>query len=51
MCRHIYEEVHKDYCPDCGEWTHRTDWEKQNMLAEQWRKDNPNAGEGVWWSI
>ena len=31
-CRHIYEEVGEDYCPDCGKWTNRFDWQLQNKL-------------------
>jgi len=51
MCRHVYEEMNTDICPDCGKFTHRTDWQLQNKLAKEWREANPNAGFGGWWSI
>lgn len=50
-CRHVYEDVGSDTCPDCGGYTHRIDWEKQNQLCREWKIANPNAKYEGWWSI
>lgn len=50
-CRHVYEDVGSDTCPDCGGYTHRIDWEKQNQLCKEWKAANPNAKYEGWWSI
>ena len=51
FCVHIYQILDEETCPHCGEFTNEIDWEENNRISEQWRLDNPNAGEGVWWSI
>lgn len=52
FCRHVYEEVGEDLCPDCGAYTHRIDWKKENAYHKKWLKDNPDAWRTVgWWSI
>jgi len=50
-CRHIFENIGSDICPDCGKNTHEVNWGKQTMLNQKWKKDNPNATYGGWWSI
>jgi hypothetical protein len=51
FCRHVYEEVGTDTCPDCGQTSHRLDWKYQNELKRKWLKENPNARYQGWWSI
>ena len=51
-CRHIYEYVNAEICPDCGRDTHEPDFEKMNAYNKKWLKDNPEAWRSVgWWSI
>ena len=38
-CRHIYEYVNAEICPDCGRHTHEPDWKYINEYAKQWLKD------------
>jgi len=35
-CRHVYEYVNQNICPDCGKDTHETDYEFQTRLHKQW---------------
>lgn len=49
-CRHVYEEVESDICPDCGRDTHRTDWAKQHELHREWIASGKATAQG-WWSI
>lgn len=51
MCRHVYQNVGSDICPDCGGATHEVNWAKQAELQKQWLIDNPDAKFGGWWSI
>jgi len=51
-CRHIYEYVNAEVCPDCGRYTHEPDWKAISYYNKQWLKDNPDAWRNVgWWSI
>lgn len=51
-CRHIYEYVGSEVCPDCGRYTHEPDFKAINAYNKQWLKDNPEAWRTVgWWSI
>ncbi len=50
-CRHVYEDVGSDTCPDCGKYTHRVNWEKEHQLMKEWKEANPNAKYEGWWSI
>ena len=50
-CKHIYKNIGKSICPDCGKDTHELDWQKNNYLNAEWKKENPNAKSDVWWSI
>jgi hypothetical protein len=38
-CRHVYEYVGSDVCPDCGGYTHEPDHEFHNQLHKQWIAD------------
>lgn len=52
FCKHVYEYVKAEVCPDCGKYTHEPNWEKINKENKQWLKDNPEAWRTVgWWSI
>lgn len=59
-CRHIYENVGADICPDCGKDTHETDFALTNKLHKQHiadGKDEPykckDCGGTIrgWWDI
>lgn len=51
-CRHIYEYVGSEICPDCGRYTHEPNFQEINKYNKQWLKDNPEAWRTVgWWSI
>ena len=58
-CRHVYERIDKDICPDCGRATHETDFELQRTLHETWMREGkadwnicPQGGTlRGWWSI
>ena len=50
FCKHVYEIVRQEICPDCGRDTHETDW---NLVADQ-HKEWITSGKAVaqgWWSI
>ena len=49
-CRHVYEEVGADYCPDCGAWTHKVNWELAHQLHREWIASGKAVPQG-WWSI
>lgn len=52
ICRHVYEIVGAEICPDCGRNTHEINWEEQKKLQKEWLKKNPDAWRNVgWWSI
>ena len=52
LCRHIYENTGFSLCPDCGKPTHEIIWAKEEVMRQQWLKENPDAGkQAVWWSI
>jgi hypothetical protein len=34
-CRHVYEYVGSDICPDCGGYTHETDFALQTELRKK----------------
>ena len=36
FCRHVYENIGFDICPDCNEPTHETKWEEQHELHKEW---------------
>ena len=40
-CRHIYEYVNAEICPDCGRDTHEPDWEASKKIV----KDHYESGE------
>lgn len=51
-CRHIYELVNQETCPDCGRYTHEPNWREVNAKNRKWLKENPDAWREVgWWSI
>lgn len=51
-CRHIYEYVNAEKCPECGRDTHEPNWTELNKAQKQWLKENPDAWRRVgWWSI
>lgn len=49
-CRHVYEEMKEDICPDCGGYTHRTNWNFQWELHKEWISSGKAVSQG-WWSI
>jgi hypothetical protein len=51
LCKHIYENINKEVCPDCGGYTHEVNWNYQAELMKQWKIDNPNVKYSGWWSI
>jgi hypothetical protein len=58
-CRHIYEIIKAEICPDCGRDTHETDFLEQTRLHEKWIEEGnadwskcPQGGTlRGWWSI
>jgi hypothetical protein len=59
-CRHIYEYVYADICPDCGGYTHEPDRElDRKLFKEYYSSDKPKEyvcpieGGTIrgWWSI
>lgn len=59
-CRHVYEEIGFDICPDCGRYTHETNSEEQRRLFKEYYESNepkkyvcPIDGGTIrgWWSI
>lgn len=59
-CRHVYEYVYQDICPDCGKPTHETNAELQNMLRKKHYEEGkhliyvcPECGGTIrgWWDI
>jgi hypothetical protein len=60
ICRHVYEYVYQDICPDCGKNTHEPDRElHKRLFKEYYESDAPKAykcpveGGTIrgWWSI
>jgi hypothetical protein len=60
MCRHVYEYVYAEICPDCGQMTCEPNYEVESRLfKEYYASDAPNAykcpveGGTIrgWWSI
>jgi hypothetical protein len=49
-CRHVYEEMKEDICPDCGRYTHRADWKFQYELHKEWISSGKAVSQG-WYSI
>ncbi len=50
MCKHIYQDIKKDICPDCGKYTHETDWSFQHKLHKEWIESGKAERQG-WTSI
>jgi hypothetical protein len=50
FCRHVYEDVGYDVCPDCNESSRRIDWKAQHILHEDWIASGKAVAQG-WWSI
>jgi len=59
-CRHVYEYVRADICPDCGRNTHEPDRELNSRLFKQYQESNnplervccvKGAAPREWWSI
>jgi hypothetical protein len=59
-CRHVYEYVYADICPDCGRYTHEPDLDLSHKLFVEYYKSNkpkeylcPVDGGTIrgWWSI
>ena len=52
FCEHVYKEMGEEYCPKCGAWTHKTDWE---LIAKSRREHREKHGifynVREWWSI
>jgi hypothetical protein len=49
-CRHVYEYVKADICPDCGNYTNEINWEEQHKLHKEWISSGKASSQG-WWSI
>jgi rRNA maturation protein Nop10 len=59
-CRHIYEYVGSEVCPDCGRYTHENNWQQDAILIrENYTNGNhekhlcPECGGTIrgWWDI
>lgn len=50
-CKHVYQEVENNPCEFCGKNSHKMDWKFQHSLQKEWKKSNPEAKYGGWWSI
>ncbi len=59
-CRHVYEYVGSDICPDCGGYTHEPDMALQKALYKQhydegkhlkYKCDVCGGTIRVWWDI
>jgi len=59
-CRHVYEYVNADICPDCGRYTHEPDRDlDRRLFKEYYLSDEPKKyicpveGGTIrgWWSI
>ena len=59
-CRHIYEYIGSDICPNCGRYTHEVDRALQSKLFKEYYASNkpkeylcPIEGGTIrgWWSI
>ena len=59
-CRHVYENIEADICPDCGRDTHRPNQELASYLFKKHYEDGkhlsykcPVEGGTIrgWWSI
>jgi len=59
-CRHVYEYVYQDTCPDCGRYTHEPDRELDLRLFKEYYASGkhlsykcPIEGGTIrgWWSI
>lgn len=60
FCRHVYEYVYADICPDCGRYTHEPDRELDLKLFKEYYASGkhleykcPIEGGTIrgWWSI
>ena len=60
ICRHVYEYVYQEYCPDCGRYTHEPKYEFESKLFKEYYTSGKNKEyicpvEGGtirgWWSI
>ena len=50
-CKHVYEHIDAETCPDCGNVTHNIDWVAQAELHKEWVESGKATPSGVWWSI
>jgi rRNA maturation protein Nop10 len=59
-CRHVYEYVYAEICPDCGGYTHEPDMQLQIQLSRQYyaegkhlkyKCDHCGGTLRVWWDI
>jgi RecJ-like exonuclease len=60
ICRHVYDYVNAEICPDCGRDTHEADFKTSaRLIREHYEKGNDkqyiceecNGTIRVWWSI
>jgi hypothetical protein len=49
-CRHVYENLAQDICPDCGGYTHSINWKDQNDQHKEWISSGKATVQG-WSSI
>lgn len=49
-CRHVYEDVGQDICPDCGNNTHRLNWKFEAAMHKDWIDSGKAVRQG-WSSI
>ena len=50
FCNHVYRNMGKPICPDCGKETRETDWTIVHQQHKQWIADGKAVAQG-WWSI
>jgi hypothetical protein len=50
-CKHIYQHIGLEICPDCGKPTHDPDNKTIAQTHKQWVTDNPDYIPSGWTSI
>lgn len=50
LCNHVYRDIGKELCPNCGERTREIDWKLVTAQHKQWIAEG-KAVYGGWWSV
>ena len=51
ICKHVYKNRNEKVCSLCKKFTNNINWEKENLMRQQWLLDNPDAKYIGWTSI